>query len=59
MAIPGEKEHLEYLKYVEEWSLGEHEGPKMTKEQWREKRNPKPTPTPKPENKTLRGTSLR
>ena len=35
MALPGEKEHIEYLKYLERHDLGEEEGPRMSKEEWR------------------------
>ena len=38
MALPGENEHVDYLKYVEEISLGDRPGPQMTKEEWRKKR---------------------
>lgn len=41
MAYPAEAENVEYLKYLEEYSLGEHEGPKMTKDEWRMQRKPK------------------
>jgi hypothetical protein len=41
MAYPGENEHTDYLKYIEEWSLGERQGKKMNKEEWRKKRKPK------------------
>lgn len=40
MAYPRERENIEYLKYVEEWSTGESEfsnQPKMSKEEWRKK----------------------
>lgn len=38
MAYPGENEHTEYLKYVEEISLGDRPGPQMTKDEWRKSR---------------------
>lgn len=39
MAYPLEKEHVQYREYVERYSLGEEgSGPKLTKEQWRDKR---------------------
>jgi hypothetical protein len=41
VAYPGENEHTDYLKYIEEWSLGERRGKKMNKEEWRQKRKPK------------------
>jgi len=41
MAYPAEKTHVEYLKYLERWSNGEEEGPKMSKEQWLEKNKQK------------------
>lgn len=40
MAWPKEREHIEYLKYVEQWSTGEGEfsdQPKMSKEEWRKR----------------------
>ena len=41
MAYPLEKEHVQYREYVERYSLGEEgSGPKLTKEQWRDKRFP-------------------
>ena len=43
MAWPGESENVDYLKYLEEYDLGEHEGPRMTKDQWRQKKKPKKT----------------
>lgn len=43
MAYPGEDEHVEYLKYLEEHSLGEHEGPRMSKDEWRKTKKPKKT----------------
>ena len=43
MAWPGESENVDYLKYLEEYDLGEHEGPRMTKDQWRQKRKPQKT----------------
>lgn len=39
MAYPGEREHLEYLEYVESYSLGEapgKDGRVMSKKEWRE-----------------------
>ena len=38
MAWPKEKEHTEYLKYLERHDLGEEEGPRMSKEDWRKMR---------------------
>lgn len=41
MAYIGENEHVEYLRYVEQWSMGEGEhsnDPKMSKEEWRKRR---------------------
>ena len=38
MALPGENEHVEYLKYVEEISLGDRPGPQMSKDEWRKQR---------------------
>lgn len=37
MALPREKEHLEYLAYVERHSLGEEEGTLLKKEEWRKR----------------------
>jgi len=40
LAYPKEREHLEYLKYVEQWSLGEGafaDQPKMDKDEWRKR----------------------
>lgn len=33
-----EKEHVEYLDYVERVSTGEEPGPKLSKDEWRKKR---------------------
>lgn len=41
MAYPGEKEHVGYLEYVERHAMGEESGPRMTKEEWREKKKKK------------------
>lgn len=35
---PGEKDHTEYLKYVERYSLGEETGRKLSKEEWLKRR---------------------
>ena len=41
MAYPNE--HMDYLKYLEEYDLGEHEGPRMSKDEWRKVKMPKKT----------------
>ena len=43
MAYPSENENVDYMNYLVEYDLGEHEGPKMTKDEWRMKRKPKKT----------------
>ena len=43
MAYPLENEHLDYLDYVERYTIGqEGNGPKMSKEQWRAMKKVKP-----------------
>lgn len=43
MAYPLEDEHVEYLDYVESYSMGkEGDGPKMSKDQWRAMKKVKP-----------------
>lgn len=37
MAYPGEKEHVQYLQYVERVSVGDEPGPVMPKDEWRKK----------------------
>lgn len=41
MAWPGEKENVEYMEYLEKWSNGEVQGPKLSKEEWRKKNKDK------------------
>ena len=58
MAYPGERENIEYLKYVEQWSLGEGEfatQPKMSKDEWRKrmKGEKKPEPSDKTERRSI------
>ena len=56
MAYPGERENVEYLKYVEQWSLGEGEfatQPKMSKEEWRKRMKGEKNPD-KPDKPTER-----
>ena len=38
MAYLAEKENVEYMKYLERHDLGEEEGPRMSKEEWRKMR---------------------
>jgi hypothetical protein len=39
MAYPSEKVHMDYLAYVERYSLGEEgKGPKLSKEEWLKKK---------------------
>lgn len=38
MAYPGELENVEYMEYLQKWSTGEVEGPKLSKEEWRKKK---------------------
>lgn len=38
MAYPKEKENIAYLDYVQRISLGEEQGPKLSKEEWRKRR---------------------
>ena len=43
MAYPAENENVDYLKYLEEYDLGEQEGERMSKDEWRKKKKPKKT----------------
>ena len=38
MAYPRELENVEYMEYLQKWSTGEVEGPKLSKEEWRKKK---------------------
>ena len=57
MAYPGARENVEYLKYVEQWSLGEGEfatQPKMSKEEWRKRMKGEEKPDKKGDKSTER-----
>ena len=57
MALPGEKENVEYLKYLERHDLGEEEGPRMSKEEWRKMRQKMEEP-PEKEMKPMRHSRI-
>lgn len=38
MAYPGEKEGIEYKQYLERYDLGEEEGERLSKDEWRKRR---------------------
>lgn len=38
MAYPGESVHVDYLKYLERWSMGDETGPKLSKPEWLKRR---------------------
>ena len=59
MAYPGEDEHMEYLNYVERYSMGqEGNGPKMTKDQWRAMKKVKPKIKPEAKPKETVGSLM-
>ena len=59
MAYPGENEHMEYLDYVESYSMGkEGNGPKMTKDQWRAMKKVKPKIKPEAKPKETVGSLM-
>lgn len=61
MAYPKEQEHVAYLKYVEQWSLGEGEfadQPKMSKEEWLKKVGGDKAQTPSRRSSILGGVEV-
>ncbi len=40
MAYPGEIEGIEYKKYLERHDLGEEDGPRLTRDEWRKQKMP-------------------
>ena len=56
MAYPGEKEHKEYTDYLQRHDLGEEEGPRLSKEDWRLKQKAPLPQKPEPQKPDLMKT---
>ena len=46
IALPGEREHVQYLQYLERFDLGEEEGERLSKDEWRKLRKKQETQKP-------------
>ena len=58
MAYPKEKENAEYLKYLERHDLGEEEGPRMSKEDWRKMRKQMEESDDEPSHQSMRASRI-